>query len=983
MQWEKRKPLWPKLAALGILFLLALAAPSAWHSAELVQQLPFREAQLAPENALRSEVVSSEKAVTPTGELPTVVETFSEHSEAPEHFEALPNQYEFSFETLLSLRDTLLQVVDQLPDSPVPPPSPVSPPFSSAAPVRVSGPADRLAMLPPRPQSLPGHGKRREESVLLKSTREQDQARAERNFASLLLEAAKPSSTDSESTALTPEPQVSQPEPRLALLQPRQQPTKDQLVEAAPADLAEPTLAMSKTPATTETEQVTTQQSVEQRAQQPEEPGLEITEQESTTEPQLAEASEPANPKVQPAALKHRPEVLISDLESLSSNSPGAAWAKQVLQELQSLGEPSSAGSIEPLAALARLEQLNVAASQQLEQRLVPTYHSEWLQTNEALARRLPLWRVLLDPQQPKVFEAPESASETLLPILSEIVNQLPGQDRGLEWREYLLIDDLADATSQGIERPTLARAQLAQEVLSRMEDPRLTDEQLQFLNRDLFTQLAEALRPWAASRVDLNILAALIERYESGREARYAEVIAQLQQRLKWSNDSTLQALAEHLEHHYRGANMRIAVSDDLLNRMLPKQEPIVTPVSDRIAGSRVLGRARTTTQLRVRLVPEEEGWHFGLEAYGKVYSDTRSDTWPARVRNSALMEYEARKDIAIDDAGLHVAPTQAEAEGTNRLVGVDSDLDPIPIVGQVLRDMARNKHRKARPLALRQARAKVVRTAKTRMDSAVDPKLDVLEAQFRSRVLQPIEDLALLAEPLDMYTTEDRAVMKLRLANLGQLAAHTPRPLAPSDSVLSMQMHESALNNAMMGLGLDGRRMKMIELFEFFAQRFGTPDAVPPEDLPRAATIEFAARDAVQVQCDGDRLQLILHVVELAHRRDRIRDFQIHVHFRPVLEGLDVKLVRDGTLQFSGYRLKTGPRIVLHSVIGKLIRDDQQITLLNEKVRSDPRFEGLMVTQLVIEDGWVGLALGPAHPRRTAWRAPVPKLLETPFVR
>ena len=84
--------------------------------------------------------------------------------------------------------------------------------------------------------------------------------------------------------------------------------------------------------------------------------------------------------------------------------------------------------------------------------------------------------------------------------------------------------------------------------------------------------QLHQELRVWAAGKVNLETLAALIERYESGRKTRYAAVIAQLQQRLKWSENPQIQALANRLDQHYRGANMRLAMSNDLFNRMLPQ---------------------------------------------------------------------------------------------------------------------------------------------------------------------------------------------------------------------------------------------------------------------------------------------------------------------------------------------------------------------------------------------------------------------------
>ncbi|MEM9657668.1 MAG: hypothetical protein AAF961_04830, partial [Planctomycetota bacterium] len=69
-------------------------------------------------------------------------------------------------------------------------------------------------------------------------------------------------------------------------------------------------------------------------------------------------------------------------------------------------------------------------------------------------------------------------------------------------------------------------------------------------------------------------------------------------------------------------------------------------------------------------------------------------------------------------------------------------------------------------------------------------------------------------------------------------------------------------------------------------------------------------------------------------------------------------------------GRRLLTGPRIVLHSVFGKLLPKDRDIAVLSPRFESDERLAGLMVTQLVIDDGWVALALGPESSRRTVWR-------------
>lgn len=933
MRWERRKPLWPFVAALGLLLLLVLAAPYSWQNTSPRTE-PSRDAQTqrsSPTHAssrptadkqLTAEPAAAPQQVTISNtRQPSLVS-----SVASANSDVFPARRVFDLDTLLSVRDQLAKLLDQLPDEKPSVDKSISSTRSAAeSNVRVASSTDRLAMAPRR--------KRREHLLPTPTAPNRTTPSETEDFAALLLEAARRPKQQRSLQPVTP---------RLAMV-----PT-----------LAPPKTAESQTPANP-----------------------------SQLEPTVTSAPKPEpqlvpEPVLAPPAIRHRPQALIKQLEGFSAGSAGAIWSKQVITQIRKLTKGQPAAEYAPLETLVRLEQLHRLGTTHSDQFSSQSYTNQWQQASRALGRRLKLWHVLLDPQQPRIIE-PSPATISLVELLDTVSQRLKQADNGSDWREYLLIDRIAELTSEGLETPTLARAKLAQEILSRMSDPQLTADQSRFLSTPEFEQFRQALRPWAAGKVNLETLAALVERYETGREIRYAEVIAQLQQRLKWSDSPQLQALANHLDEHYRGANMRIAMSDLLMNRMLPQQKPIVSPVRDRIANTKVRGRARTTTQLRVRLQPDPQAWHVSLEANGKVYSDTRSDTWPARIRNAARMQYQASKEIAISQQGVETTPARATARGRNELVGVDSQLDPIPIVGHLLRDMARNKHKKARPVANSQAKAKVVRQVKQRMDSSLEEKLDNFEQKFRDKVLAPIEELALLAEPLDMHTTEQRAVMQLRLANTGQLAAHTLRPYAPSDSVLSLQMHETAINNAMMGLGLDGRRMTMLELFEFITKRLGKTDIEPPVDMPQKAIIHFAKRDAVRVQCQGDRLELVLSVAELAHRRDKIKNFEIHVHFRPVLNGLSVRLVRDGTLQFSGRRLKTGPRVVLHSILGKVLAEDQEYTLVSPKLMLDPRFAGLMVTQLVLEDGWIGLAVGPAHARRTAWRGPQPEVLPTPFVR
>jgi hypothetical protein len=675
-----------------------------------------------------------------------------------------------------------------------------------------------------------------------------------------------------------------------------------------------------------------------------------------------------------PPALARRPTALIRDLEALTPATPAAAWADRVLAIIDQLTVQPAPN---PAAAIAKVEELRRLSSVGFNDALAVTdagHQSDWIRAARALDRRLPIWTLLVDADAKRTLAShwqPSPADDVAISVAVQGVAALThGTTEGAAWRSYLRLDDLAGLTSVGGDDYRDVRRAAAREALVRMASPQLTPAQQAFLAQLPLVALAQALRPWATGEVSLDALAALVESYELTGSATDAEAIAELRLRMRWSGDERLAELADQLNRSYRNANMRIALSSDLFNRMIPAQEPTVAAVRDRIQNTEVRGQSRTETQVRIRLIPDATVWRMGLEVNGAVESRTYSDVGPARVRNVSRMEYEMRKLIMLNRNGLHIYPAEAQVEGRNRLAGVESTLDPVPIVGAIVEDVVRRKHRENQAAAVAQVKAKVKRQARERMDREADAGLREFQNRFSTNVMSPLERFELVAEPIDMSTTDERAVMRLRLAREQHLGAHTPRPTAPSDSVASVQLHESALNNAIRSLALDGRRLTVGELHELLRAKFTDRPEPPPADLPQRAIVEFGPKDAVQVRCDGDRAELVLNIVELRKGRDSIRNVRVHAFFVAVIDGLEVKLVRDGGLQFEGRHLRTGPRLVLHSVFGKMLRADQEIPLLAQRLSEDPRLNGLMVTQLVIDDGWVALSVGPATPERTAWR-------------
>ena len=240
-------------------------------------------------------------------------------------------------------------------------------------------------------------------------------------------------------------------------------------------------------------------------------------------------------------------------------------------------------------------------------------------------------------------------------------------------------------------------------------------------------------------------------------------------------------------------------------------------------------------------------------------------------------------------------------------------------------------------------------------------------MQTQMREQVMGPLETAGVDLTAIELSTTEQRVIARLRVAGAEQLGGHTPRPRAPADSLASIQVHESALTNAAVSLELDGKRLTAPELQALIREKLSRSNG-PTETLVEKSTVfEFADKDAVRFRVADQQLELILSMREVNYERSPVRNFRVHAFYAPVLKGMEAEFVRVGALGIEG-RIGTGERARMHGVFGKVLSEDRKLPIVRLNDPSDKRLAGLMITQLVMEDGWIGLAIGPGSTERTA---------------
>jgi hypothetical protein len=321
---------------------------------------------------------------------------------------------------------------------------------------------------------------------------------------------------------------------------------------------------------------------------------------------------------------------------------------------------------------------------------------------------------------------------------------------------------------------------------------------------------------------------------------------------------------------------------------------------------------------------------------------------------------KFVARKLVLANAYGTKVLPAVAQANAYQSLDGMATTYDSVPIIGSMVRNRAMEQRAALEPQAEAEAEQRVANRACARIDTEVDPRLTAAQEKFRSRVIDPLKKMDLDPMVVTMETSATRLTFRGRLAGADQLGAQTARPEAPGDSLASAQVHESVLNNILDRLDLAGRTFELPELLQHLSTRLGRGEVHLSTDLPEKVQITFAKQQPLHVRCERDQLQLVLNITEIRQGKHVWHDFEVRANYRPVPQGLACELQREGTIELGG-QYQGHTELTLRGIFSKVLSRERKIKLLPESVCEDPRLRGLEVTQFVIEDGWIAVAIGP----------------------
>ncbi len=670
-------------------------------------------------------------------------------------------------------------------------------------------------------------------------------------------------------------------------------------------------------------------------------------------------------------------EALVEQIKLLRNVPEVQTWSSQTIRLLETMSQ-ASPNSSELDNCLERLKlqlqavpQLVTAISSRGEHSAEAVFaHCEVSRLSYRLQRRIAVWQALRSvsrqtEQRPTVvFHSFGSDSS----IHSASFSRINFEGLDPNWVEYLKLKELQSAF--GSLNPNAAdQKKVARSVLARIYSPLLKPEQAKYIEQVIDPMIISSLKAHASEPFDKIELLKQIENYETQSSSLAGYYLNDQYQNLLWSNDPAEQALAAEIQTHYRNANFRLVVAERLLNRMIPDLPTTASPVAQNIKGARVFGQSQVSNQLHVDLIPNASKVQLQLATTGDVRSDTIAKTKSFRIQNLGKAQFQVVQQLTISPMGIEATSRPHALSRANQyVIGLESKMDDVPVVGWMARKLAAKKLREEGPDNDRLFQRTVESSAESQMEQQVAEQLAKVRQAAYDKLFQPLFEMDLEPESLQMTSTDEQVVMRYRLAGRDQMAANTSRPRDNGESLLSFQLHQSAINNAIARIGLNGNDFTIDELTKHLRDVIGSDQVVSSDqDSDRYAEIGFAYFDPMHVDFQDDRLNITLNLksLKIGTTGKTWKNVSLTASYRFAVDGMSIELQQDdeGT-RIRGKRLRFGDKAAISAVMKVLFKQQYALNALPKKLSDRIDGQLLEVSQFVVVDGWLGVSIDDRKP-------------------
>ena len=501
----------------------------------------------------------------------------------------------------------------------------------------------------------------------------------------------------------------------------------------------------------------------------------------------------------------------------------------------------------------------------------------------------------------------------------------------------------------------------LANNIFLMKECTQLTTEQAQLFETRLIRDWFDELEAWRSDPLHPLDLLAAYECYRQYQGPSDGSRLAVTTQQMLGSKNRELHQLGQTVQNEFSHAHFKLYISNYLINAMLPKLKPEFDFVRENVAGQQVTGTRRADTQLYVTLIPDPTRLLVTLNFTGRVVSQTTATTFPATFHNQSHGAYSATKQLELTSRGFVTRPANVSANSRVKLNNIETDLDIVPIVSDLIRGIARDQYELQHPQIQAETQAKVINQSRQRIDSETDMRFRILNEQMDRFFFSVLRKRQASLEQYEAKTTDEWLLTSWYLATPGSLGSDTKEPATPQGTIADLKVHELGISAALERLELAGKQMTLRELKRYLVGMIDQPHLEIPQEDNDHVVIAFADMNPVGIRFLQNRVELSLNLKRLQVEDREWENFCVIAAYAPDVtpEGIPC-LVHRGAVHLDG-RLSFMQQMALRTIFSKIFLHVNTLPLRPRLFDNDERFTGLATGHVRIENGWFAIALMP----------------------
>lgn len=576
---------------------------------------------------------------------------------------------------------------------------------------------------------------------------------------------------------------------------------------------------------------------------------------------------------------------------------------------------------------------------------------------------------------------APEASASAIASAVAETSKWLNNVRNGDLWASYLHLADLS-ASAQDVNVLKQVQKNLSPvETMNEEQQKFLTRPQLQGLKAAVDAALAglayEGDDPGARAELQrqINRLSIALLSYETNRLAQDAETARSLYRAVRGRFPEAANVLRPHIMNHYFNHNVHFTLSEDLLSRLVSDYRSQTGRIADCIMGAWVTGSQVTSVNVSADIRPSQNSARFVIQATGNTKSNTVARKDPATVRTVGDHHFYMSKPVEFVGRDLTGSTGNINVNINSRTVGVSTRYDGIPLIGGIVRNIARREVANSKGKADAYTAQRLRDEAMPEFETEVNNQLSELESALQ-KTLNSLDRNGVGPESISARSSNTHIAVSSRTMGISRLGGSAQPPVLLSARGMAIQLHETALNNTLDALGFNGRSMPEKDVVDELESALGellqrevslrrddqesadTTQQPADEEPEPPTTFVFSATDPIRAHFADDQVILVMRTAVLQEGKEDIPEQVITIPIQVSM--VDGKLVLDpGTIgvnsreETNRVRQITRANQIRRILARQIIRRELDATF--DIQAAGDRSLMLTLTQIQLVDGWL----------------------------